>query len=320
MTMILILIAVAAGVASALMFASISSGALISIILFYLAPLPLMVAGLGWGPLTALIGAIAASLGVASIFGFAYVAAFAITVGLPAWWLSRMALLGRPAETPSPASGDIEWYPAGRLLLWIAVFAILTTLAALFALGTDSATINAMLKRGLMRVMGLTNEATITEDTHRVVDLLVDIAPAAGASIAMLTLTLNLWLSGKIAAMSGRLQRSWPNLHDIELPPMTLAVLSLAIAIGFMGGLFGMIAQIVTAALMTAYSLIGLATVHVLTSRSRSRILWRTMVYASIMVFGWPILLMIGLGLTDAIIGLRRRYHARHTQPPTLHT
>src|ERR1700676_1510836 len=45
-----VLIAIAAGSASALMFASIVSGALISLLLFYLAPLPLMVAALGWGP------------------------------------------------------------------------------------------------------------------------------------------------------------------------------------------------------------------------------------------------------------------------------
>ena len=44
-----LLIALAAGSASALMFASIVSGALIALLLFYLAPLPLMVAALGWG-------------------------------------------------------------------------------------------------------------------------------------------------------------------------------------------------------------------------------------------------------------------------------
>jgi hypothetical protein len=43
------LIALIAGAASALMFASIVSGALISLVLFYLAPLPLMVAAIGWG-------------------------------------------------------------------------------------------------------------------------------------------------------------------------------------------------------------------------------------------------------------------------------
>jgi len=42
------LIALAAGSASALMFASIVSGALISLVLFYLAPLPLMGAARGW--------------------------------------------------------------------------------------------------------------------------------------------------------------------------------------------------------------------------------------------------------------------------------
>jgi len=58
----IILIGLAAGCASALMFASIISGALISLLLFYLAPLPLMVAALGWGPLAATIGGIAAAI------------------------------------------------------------------------------------------------------------------------------------------------------------------------------------------------------------------------------------------------------------------
>ena len=40
------------------MFASIISGALISLLLFYLAPLPLMVAASGWGPIAATIGGI----------------------------------------------------------------------------------------------------------------------------------------------------------------------------------------------------------------------------------------------------------------------
>jgi len=50
----IVLIGLAAGCASALMFASIISGALISLLLFYLAPLPLMVAALGWGPIALL--------------------------------------------------------------------------------------------------------------------------------------------------------------------------------------------------------------------------------------------------------------------------
>src|SRR5216683_1949302 len=94
-----LLIALAAGCASALMFASIISGALISPLLFYLAPLPLMVVALGWGPLCATIGGIAAASGLGAIFGLPYCIAFVVMVALPAWWLGHLALLGRPVTT-----------------------------------------------------------------------------------------------------------------------------------------------------------------------------------------------------------------------------
>ena len=52
----MIFMALAAGLTSALMFASIISGALFSLLLCYLAPLPLLVVAIGWGPLCAAAG------------------------------------------------------------------------------------------------------------------------------------------------------------------------------------------------------------------------------------------------------------------------
>src|SRR3954452_18526703 len=112
-----ILIALAAGSASALMFASIISGALFSLVLFYLAPLPLMVAGLGWGPLSATIGGIAAATGLGAMFGLPYCIAFVIMAARPAWCLAHLALLGRPiahatsaGKGAAPIAPDMEWY------------------------------------------------------------------------------------------------------------------------------------------------------------------------------------------------------------------
>jgi hypothetical protein len=316
MTMTPLLVALAAGGAAALMFASIASGALFSLVLFYLAPLPLMVAGLGWGPLVALLGGVIGCLGIGASFGFSYIAAFGLSIALPAWWLSRLALLGRPLDaTPASATPAIEWYPTGRLVLWAAGFAALTTLGALVTLGADEATITATLKRGLMRMMGLPHDQEVAADTERVLDALVALAPAAGATIAMMTLALNLWLGGRIARTSGRLTRSWPDLRGTELPPMTLAALALAIGLGFTGGLLGILAQVVAAVLLAAYALIGFATLHVLMAQARSRVLWLSLAYGSVAIFGWPAVLAIGLGLTDAIAGLRRRYRQNH-QPP----
>ena len=316
----IVLIGLAAGCASALMFASIISGALISLLLFYLAPLPLMVAALGWGPIAATIGGIVAASGLGVMFGLPYCIAFAITVALPAWWLAHLALLGRPLDNPAagngaaPAAPQLEWYPVGRILLWIAGFAALTTISAMLTLGSDAETITGSLRSGLMRILGA-RDAASPGDIERWVTALAIIAPAAATIVAMMTLTLNLWLAGKITATSGRLQRPWPDLKSAELPPMTLVALCVALAFCFIGGLAAMFAQITTTALMMAYGLTGFAVLHTLTLALKSRVFWLCCTYAIVVAFGWPVLAMIALGLADAVFGLRQRY-LRGKPPP----
>jgi hypothetical protein len=316
----IILMALAAGLTAALMFASIISGALLSLLLCYLAPLPLLVAALGWGPLCAAIGGLAAGAGLAAIFGFAYGIAFVITVALPAWWLGHLVLLGRPVTVgassgvPSAAANDLEWYPVGRILLWIAGFATLSTIAALLTLGSDAASITGVLRRGLLRLFE--RETPLSEDAEHWVDALVSLAPAAAVAVAQMTLTLNLWLAAKITATSARLRRPWPDLRSTVLPPMTLPASFIAIAFCFTGGLFGMLAQIATAALMMAYALVGFAVLHSVTLRMRSRGFWLGITYAIVIVFGWPILALMALGLADALFDFRQRY--RRGKPPPL--
>jgi hypothetical protein len=311
----ILLIALAAGAASALMFASLISGELISLLLFYLAPLPLLVAALGWGPLCASIGGIAAATALGAIFGLPYCIAFAVMVALPAWWLGHLALLGRPVDPGAdPTAPDLEWYPVGRILLWISGFVTLTTMTALLTLGTDAASIVDTMRRFLLRILEL-NEAAATAEAAPWIDAVIAIAPSAAAIFAMMTLTLNLWLAAKITATSGRLHRPWPDLNSAALPPMTLAALCVAIAFCFAGGLPAMLAQIVTAALMMAYALIGFAVLHTLTSALKSRALWLGCVYAIVLVFDWPVLAMVALGLAEALFGLRQRY-LRGRPPP----
>ena len=317
----IILIGLAAGCASALMFASIVSGALISLLLFYLAPLPLMVAALGWGPLCATIGGISAAMVLGVIFGLPYCIAFVLTVALPAWWLGHLALLGRqvtggvsPGNGAAPVAPVMEWYPIGRILIWITGFAALTTMAALLTLGSDAAAITGALRRGLLRIIGPRGTAS-TGDIEQWIAALVTIAPAAAAIVAMMTLTLNLWLAARITQTSGRLHRPWPDLRDATLPPMTLAALSAAIAFCFAGGLLAVLAQIVSAALMMAYALTGFAVLHTLTLALKSRAIWLSAVYAVVLVFGWPVIAMLVLGLADAVFGFRRRYLQRKPPP-----
>ena len=319
--MTIVLIALAAGCASALMFASIISGALISLLLFYLAPLPLMVAAMGWGPLSAIIGGIGAAIGLGAIFGLPYCLAFVVMVALPACWLGHLALLGRlltngisSSNGGSPVAPDLEWYPVGRILLWITCFVALTTMAALLTLGTDADTVTGTMRRGLLHIFG-SGDAAYTGEIEPFINALVALAPAAAAIVAMLTLTLNLWLAAKITATSGRLHRPWPDLKSTALPPVTLVILFVAIAGCFIGGLPAILALIVATALIMAYAFTGFAVLHTLTLALKSRALWLGCAYAVVIVFSWPVLVIAALGLADAVFGFRQRYLSGRPPP-----
>src|SRR3954468_19081192 len=118
------LIGIGAGAASALLFASVASGSMLSIFLFYVAPLPILIAALGWSHWAAVIAALGAATALAAVFGGVFFLAFMAGTGLPAWWLGYLAMLARPAAVGG-ANASLEWYPSGRLVLWAAAFAAL---------------------------------------------------------------------------------------------------------------------------------------------------------------------------------------------------
>ncbi|HVX77039.1 MAG TPA: DUF2232 domain-containing protein [Bradyrhizobium sp.] len=316
----IILIALAAGAASALMFASIISGALISLLLFYLSPLPLIVASIAWGPLSSAIGGVAAAIGLGAIFGIPYCIAFLVMAALPAWWLGHLVLLGRPmteaASGDSPAAPlPLEWYPIGRILLWIAGFTTLATMASLLTLGTDAATITSTMQHNLLRDFGSIDTDSSIED-EQWINALVNVAPAAAAIVTVLTLTISLWLGAKVTATLGRLRRPWPDLRATTLPAMTLVALSVAVAFCFSGGLLAMAAQAVATALTMAYAMIGFAVLHTVTLELKSRTVWLSFAYTIVFVFSWTLVLMAALGLADAVCGLRQRYLRSRPPPP----
>ena len=312
--MVTVLIALAGGCASALMFASIMSGALVSLLLLYLAPLPLMVIALGWGPRSATIASAAASFALAAIFSIPYGIGYFISVALPAWWLGHLALLGRPVASSGngAAAPDLEWYPVGRILVWIAGFASLTTFCALLTLGADAAAILGTMRQGLLKILEIRGPLS----DHKVLDALVTIMPACAVIGIIITLTINLWLAGRITAMSGRLRRPWPDLKTVALPKTALATLCVAAACALSGGLLAILAQIVISALMMAYGFAGFAVLHTMTLALKSRALWFGSAYALVVLFVWPVIGVVALGLADAVFGFRQRYLRR--QPPPL--
>ena len=224
--------------------ASLASGSLVSILLFYLAPLPILIAALGWSHWSALVASLTAALGLAVVFGSPFhFLAFLIGVGLPAWWLGYLALLARPA----PANpGQTEWYPAGRLVIWAALVSALVVIIAIPNLGTDEESLRAGLRTAFERMLRAqkripADAPLVIEgvDAKRLVNFFAEIIPYAAVVIATLTNCINLWLAGRVVKVSGNLRRPWPDLTELRFPPYAPAALAAAIAGSFLPDLIG---------------------------------------------------------------------------------
>jgi magnesium-transporting ATPase (P-type) len=312
-----ILIGIGAGVAAALLFASLASGSLVAILLFYLAPLPILIAGLGWSHWAGLIAAICAAASLAAVFGTFFFLAFLVGIGLPAWWLGYLALLARPAETPP---GHLEWYPMGKIVLWAAVIGALIVIASIPYFGTDAESFRATLRNAIESALGVTKPAPGADaNANRLIDsdLLAAVAPPMVASLTTIIQVANLWLAARIVKISGRLPRPWPELAAISFPPFTSVLLAAAVAGTFLPGIVAIISGVLAASLMMAYAFLGFAVLHAATRGIQSRPFVLGGVYAAVLIFGWPALILSVLGLADTALDLRGRA-ARKRGPPQL--
>ena len=318
----ILLIGIGAGLASALLFASITSGALISLVLVYLAPLPIMIAGLGWSHWSSIIAALVASISLSVTFTASsnLFLGFFLSVGIPSWWLCYLALLARPVATP--AGNTLEWYPVGRLVIWTAILSGLVIVGILLTMGTSEDAIRGTMRTSFEKIFRLPRsqiEPSSLNNFNNRIDTLITAAPAAGAvSITLLNL-MTFWLAARIVNVSGRLRRPWPEISAMTFPAMTPNLLAVTMVCVLLAGLIGIISSVFAASLVTVYAVLGLAVLHAITRGMTGRGLVLSGVYVTI-VFIWPVLMLFAmLGLAEAAFNIRNRIGKRRG-PPTLRT
>ena len=303
----IVLIGLGAGVAAALLFASVVSGSFAAIFLFYLAPLPILIAALGWSQWAGLIAASSAALAIGVMSGTFFISVSVIAFG--AWWLGYLALLARP--TANGGGDSLEWYPVGRLVLWAALLGTLIVIAAIPNFGTDQQSLQAGLRKIYERLLR----------DQSVIDMLVVAVPPAAAVFSTITNVFNLWLAGRIVKVSGRLKRPWPDLSAMTLPVSAMVTLAAAIGGFFLPDLIGVLSGVLAASLLMAFAILGYAVLHAITRGIRSRILLLTGAYAAAIVFFWPILAVAILGLAETAFNIRGQLASRRgPPPPTLRT
>jgi hypothetical protein len=321
------LIGLGAGAASALLFASIVSGNILSVLLFYLSALPLMLAAIAWSHMAGFVAVIfgAISLGIGLNFWIALM--YLASIGAPAYVLAYMAMLGRevaPATGTTPA--EMEWYPVGRLIFWAAIIAFGLVAFAVLQFGTDFETYQKSLRAAFERVLKL--QARIPADQplklpgvqnpEQFLNTLVSVMPAAAAVLSMLTNIINLWLAARVARVSGRLRRPWPDLSAITLPLAATIGLGIALVISFLTGMPGFIAAIAVVTLAVAYAIVGFSVLHAITRNAGARTWILAGAWIGVLLFGWPLLLVALLGIADSIFDLRGKAAAKKPPHPPI--
>jgi uncharacterized protein YybS (DUF2232 family) len=313
---IYLVIGIIAGLTAAALYATVATGAAVALVLFYIAPLPLFIAGLGWGSIAAIAGGIAGASVLALTVDPKLGAVFAVTVALAPAFLSHLALKSREL---SAANGTVtqstEWYPEGHLVMWTASLAILLVGATLLLTGIGPEQLKELLGEMMKRMneLGTKPSAPLTPEVQAQMTTFIGGAalfiPAISASVWIIATLVNMLIASRILNASGRNVRVWAPFRTLTLPPSTILALGLAIICALLvSGILGLIAKTAAMALATVTAILGLATFHYLVHDHPMRTMLLTGVYVLIFAFtGFGILPLIVLAIAEMIFGLRAR-------------
>jgi len=299
------IMAFSAGICSAVAVFSIVFGSILALPLFYLAPLPLYLAGFGIGSKGVITAGLTAVFTV-GLIGHAFTALpFAFAYAVPAMMICQMALRTQP-----DAAGNPVWYPAGNLIGTLTVIG--ATGLAFFAIMSIMDENSGPLQETVASLIGTALERTganIPADARAT--LAGNLAPffpgMAVASWVVMHL-VNAAAGQAAMVMSGRNLRPKIAYADITLPDWCswLLVGAGVVALVVPGDWSYLGRNLVIVALVPFF-LLGLAVVHTFARRVSNGTMMLVAFYVLLMALGWTTFLVAGAGVLEQWIGLRNR-------------
>jgi Predicted membrane protein (DUF2232) len=289
-----IAIGVAAGLAAALLSVGSVVQTSLSFILFFIAPLPVMVAGLGWGPAAALAAVATAFLAVAGFATILPALIVTLTIAIPAAIMAYFASLAQ-----SGGKGKLDWFPLSGIIFRGVLAIAAGFIVSGFLIGFTPEFAKTFADELLKQFAAANPQMVLPDDAKaRLASNLATLIPYVQPASWLLIMLLNFYFALHLSRMSGQLKRPrdyWPGA--LRLPKIALPVSAAAFALSFLGGAFGAIAAVLAGAFLMAFSVVGLAVFHQFAA-SRS---WRTpglwLTYIALAFLGFLILPFLFAGL-----------------------
>lgn len=300
--------AILAGMASALLFIPSLMGHPVGLMLAYLTPLPLMVAGLAWGRQALLV-----SMGAAGVVIFAaagnLVVPFAFIALLPAAVVVLLGLLVR-----THPDGRQEWFPLGGIvggLSMVAAFTLVLVLGLVETAAESSLQSQIALWLG-QEVIGRMPFGLDAQAREMVVQIGAWALPAMFAIIWTVSAVINGVLAQSLVVRWNKALRplpSWSRWHLSDAPAVVVVVSAVVLAFTGLDTKAGYAALNVMLAMVIAFFLQGLAQIHGWAQQSAYGTVWLVGVYLLLLfVFAWMVIAVTGVGLFQFFaLKIRRR-------------
>lgn len=311
-----LLVGLVAGLVAALFFGAVITGSAASIALVFLIPLPLFIAGLGWGVVSVLAGAAVGVVALVLMAGFKVGLAFALQMAAAPVILTYLALISRPAATgPDGQAGGVEWYPEGRLVLWTA--AIVTGMIAVVVLvaGINDEVLKAWGTEALghmtklqEQVAGQGGNATGLENFKAAFQSLVPHILSITALVWTVMTLAVFGLAARLLSAAGRNIREWAPFCRLAFPRGASLALAAGLLASFLPGQLGLIGEAGMTTMITAFCLLGLAAIHGILEHNSARTPLLFFIYTVIFFFPLALPGVMALGLAEHTIGLRSRF------------
>jgi Predicted membrane protein (DUF2232) len=316
-------IALGSGLAAALLFCVTAKGSALAIMLAYLAPLPIMIAAVGWGVDAGALSSVVAAGVVAGVLDPLSGFIFWLTIAGPAAALAALAVfplrnpLDRSNPTPSRAS-------LGTLATTAAALGALVSAGALGAMvviygGYAQAVtgfrelLQPTITEAMGGGMGLPEELG-ADDIARVI---IKYAPAAIATSTTLMLIVNLYVAARVAQFSQRLPRPWTDIPSQLKLPFWLTFLTVAAGLGwlFLPEPVNPFVAALAAPLTMIFAFQGLAVLHALSRRAPGRVaLMFALYFAVFLKPSWVGVALALIGLAESVASFRARQTAKPFQ------
>lgn len=305
-----LLIGLAGGLASAVLFYSAAHGSpALSAVLLLLTPLPTLLAAIGWGLGSALTASLACALVMSATVSLPSAIGTLVSLGVPALGVSYLAFLSRRiGDNPDVR----EWYPTGRLLTAIALYGGALPILLLPLSGGSYDELRAPLA-DLMRRFSKEAATELRlppmsdQQQEFAVSMMLKTLPGFMAGYWMIVFSVNTYLAARIAQASGHLVRDWPDLPAMKLPKDGLVVFGIGILAVFATGVVSIAGIGMLGSFMVLFFFAGLALMHSLARRRTIAVLLMT--YAALLLAApYTAMALILAGLVDTALDLKGRF------------